>query len=933
MAASSRTPVSNPAKKSPPPLAAEPEPLSEAEPSQERTLFKRKKPDPLRGHPILDPYGVQGLLTRGGYASLDMHLLNLRAHRLRAMRHEGITTLAQLRRKIKILPHQVKAAIKVLNQLQGRAILADEVGLGKTIEAGIVMKELISRGKAKSILILTPASLAAQWQQELWDKFGERFVKHDDIEFQGFSRHDKIVSSIDTAKSAQHYPDIIARDWDLVIIDEAHYLKNKKTQRYSLADDITARHALMLTATPIQNNLIELYNLINLIKPGLLGTMQNFEEEYIGDAQGRVLLHAQRLQQLLQQVLIRNRRHETGLKFPERKVETHRVKASKGEYDLHQAVSNFIRTYKDFFESHLALMVLEREVASSAPALSKTLDNMLPKVHDPEVGKAMEDLKAQADAIKRNSKVNLIIDIAKNTHEKMIVFTQFRETQELLSRRLKQEGVENVKFHGQLTPGRRRNALEEFKGKDVQVLVATDSGSEGLNLQFAHILVNYDLPWNPMRVEQRIGRVHRIGQEHNNVIILNLAVADTIEDYVLQVLYEKIKLFEVAIGEMDLILSDIDESGGLEKRILDIILATKTDDEVRDSLQNVEREVKKSKEHAEEIKMLDASVFQQFDLSTAKDDVRIEDSMDLDAEVRSFVGSFIAATGAELEEQDRLTTVRLPRTFWKRLGGVHTYTTDPETFEEKEGEVELLSLGSRFVQGVMGVLQEEAPVGVVRADVEENVTVLYYRYFIETIRSELEAFVTVHLRDDGSIGKVVQDLEEVPNGEPVQEAVPLSSRQWEDLQEKARFEVGSILVPILQQKREEAQEEVRRTEKRLEQYYEKLKEEIRQEEAKIRHEMGKIRNRLWFTENGVRERKLEEQFQAKEAQLHEATFKNNRRVEELDRELKDKLAREQEKNEPRLTVELIGATRLVPARKLGVPVGQVATGRAVAASA
>src|SRR5437867_4495276 len=135
----------------------------------ERTLFKRAKRDPLRGHPIQDPHGVQSAITKGSFASLGMHLLNLRAHRLKAMRHEGITTISQLRRKIKILPHQVKAAIKVLNQLQGRAILADEVGLGKTIEAGIVMKELISRGKARGILILTPASLAAQWQQDLWD--------------------------------------------------------------------------------------------------------------------------------------------------------------------------------------------------------------------------------------------------------------------------------------------------------------------------------------------------------------------------------------------------------------------------------------------------------------------------------------------------------------------------------------------------------------------------------------------------------------------------------------------------------------------------------------------------------------------------------------------------------------------------------------------
>ncbi len=905
----------------------------------ERTLFKRARRDPLRGHPIDDPFSVGRALTGGAFSPTDLHMLNLRAHRLQAMRHEGITTIAQLRRKIKILPHQISAAIKVLNDLQGRAILADEVGLGKTIEAGIILKELISRGKARSVLILTPASLASQWQQELWDKFGERFVKHDDPEFRGFGRtteglyeHDKLVASIDTAKSSLHYPDIIGREWDLVIIDEAHYLKNKKTQRYSLADDITARYAMMLTATPIQNNLVELYNLINLIKPGLLGTMQHFEEEYIGDSQGRVLLHAKRLQDLLRQVMVRNRRAETGLKFPERVVETHRIHASKGEYELHKAVTDFIRTHKGAFESHLALLILEREVASSAPALAKTLTNMMAKVDDPDALAAMEDLRHKAESIKRNSKVNLILDIAKNTHEKMIVFTQFRETQELLSRRLKQEGVENVKFHGQLTSGRRRKALEEFRDK-TQVLVATDSGSEGLNLQFCHILINYDLPWNPMRVEQRIGRVHRIGQERDNVVILNLAVADTIEDYVLQVLYEKIKLFEVAIGEMDLILSDINEQGGLEKRILDAILNAPKDEDVKDALAKVERDVKRSKEHALEIKELDASVFQKFDLSTAHNIYQVESSVDLDSEVQRFVNAFVESSGAEEEKKDGVVTVRLPRTYWKRIGGVHSYTADPEVFERTDGEVELLSLGSKFVQSVMDLLCREGNVGVLKtAEVDTPATLLYYRYFIETLRSEVESFVSVTIDDGGDVSEVTEDLRDIGDGEPDTSPVQLTADEWEDLTEKARFEVGNVLVPILNRKREEAQEEVRRIEKRLEDYYERLKEEIRLDEAKIRRKMGEIRNRLWFTENGIRERKLEDQYKKLEEQLHELTFKNNRRIEELDTEMKDRLAREQEKNEPRLVVELIAATRLLPADGSSVTVSSAVRDDAVAAS-
>ena len=891
------------------------------------SLFKRTRRDPLRGHPIEDPFDVSKGLTAGTFASTEMHLLNLRAHRIKAQRHTGITTINHLRRKIQILPHQVKAAIRVLNQMQGRAILADEVGLGKTIEAGIVMKELIARGKAKSILILTPAALSSQWQQELWDKFGERFIKHDDPEFRGFDRDDKVVASIDTAKSAQHYPDIIARDWDLVVIDEAHYLKNKKTQRYALADDITARHALMLTATPIQNNLIELYNLINLIKPGLLGTLQNFEEEYVGDQQGRVLLHAKRLQRLLEQVMIRNRRSETGLSFPERRVETHRIEASKGEYELHRAVSQFIRNYKSFFESHLALMILEREVASSAPALSMTLGNMMQKQHDPDVTAAMEDLKHQADSVKRNAKVNLILDVATNTDEKMIVFTQFRETQELLSRRLKQEGVSNVKYHGQLSSGRRKKALEEFRG-DTQVLVCTDSGSEGLNLQFCSVLVNYDLPWNPMRVEQRIGRVHRIGQERDRVVILNLAVADTIEDYVLQVLYEKIKLFEVAIGEMDLILSDIDEGGGIEKRIMDAIMTSEKDEDIKEAMEKVERDVKKSKEHAQTIKELDASVFQQFDLSTAEDDVRIEDQGDLEAEVRRFLDQFLVVVGGEKEKTDGVTTVKLPRTLWKRAGGVHAYTDDPDVFEERDGEVDLLSLGTPVVAEAMAYLEREGHIGQVRtAEVDDRATLLYYRYFIETIRSEAEAFISVTISDEGKVLGVADGLELMPDAEHVNVPRPLSDEQWEKITQEARFEVGTILQPILQEKREEAAEELRRTEKRLEEYYERQKDELRIDESKVRQKMGKIRSRLYFTEDGVRERKLEGEFEKLEKQLHEMTFKNNRREEELDAELKDRLSKEQEKNEPRLVVELISATRLVPAEEAvlaDLPAQQVA---------
>jgi hypothetical protein len=301
----------------------------------------------------------------------------------------------------------------------------------------------------------------------------------------------------------------------------------------------------------------------------------------------------------------------------------------------------------------------------------------------------------------------------------------------------------------------------------------------------------------------------------------------------------------------------------------------------------------------------------------------------MDEEVRAFVARFLSTTGAETEEADHVTTVKLPRTYWKRMGGLHHYTTDPETFDEKDGEVELLSLGSKFVQGAMETLAEDGAIGTLRTkDVAHPTTALYYRYFIETIRSEIEAFVTLRVDDDGQIAAIEQELAPVPDGEAAAGGGDLSAAAWAALDERARGEVGNLLVPILQGKREEAQAEVRRAEKRLEEYYERQKEEIRAEEAKIRHKRGQIRNRLWFTESGVRERKLEDQDRDLEKQLHDLTFRNNRKVEDLDRELKERLAKEQEKNEPRLTVELIGATRLLPLKGLAAAV--VATQKAAA---
>lgn len=598
---------------------------------------------------IHDPLRVMARLREGEYAPLDAHLTTLWGHEAAQTRDAtNLMTLAALRHRIQILPHQVNAAIRVLSKMNSRAILGDEVGLGKTIEAGIILKELIARGLAERVLILTPASLTSQWREEMALKFNEHFISHDDPEFEGFDAHDKIISSIDTAKLDKHVPDIISQDWDLTVVDEAHYLKNRNTQRYRLMETLFTRYLLMLTATPMQNTLKELFNLIHLVRPGLLGSEAHFQKSFMGDTQGRKLLNARDLQKLLREVMIRNRRSETGLKFPSRNVETQRIVASEEEYELHSHLERFIREHYDGSFA-LPLITLQREVASSTQALVSTLHNMA-EGDLIDIGRPFQDLVKHAEQVTANAKADFVVDLLRQMKDKTILYTQFRKTQDVLEERLKEAGLSTVVFHGAMNMRQKKVAIEAFRA-DKQVLICTDSGSEGLNLQFAHVLINYDLPWNPMRVEQRIGRVHRIGQE-SDVVILNLALKDTIEDYVLEVLYDKIRLFEVAIGEMDLILSNMTTTESLDAKILEVIAAAKDHKEVKEKLQQVSRDLERSKKTAEDIRHFDEAIFSEMDLGTTQGADAPDEEADLDKAMERLRKARENAGDEEEEEAD-----------------------------------------------------------------------------------------------------------------------------------------------------------------------------------------------------------------------------------------------------------------------------------------
>jgi SNF2 family DNA or RNA helicase len=238
--------------------------------------------------------------------------------------------------------YQIETARKVLRQLGGRALLADEVGLGKTIEAGLILSEYLARGMIQSLLILTPASLVSQWQQELQTKFGIDTVTSDDKQLQlnpneFWSTNNRLIASLNTAKSAKHFNLVTTRSWDLVIVDEAHHLKNRSTLNWKLVNALNKRFILMLTATPVQNSLVELFNLLTLLKPGLLKTEAAFKKEYVSSKNGRVPKNPEKLRQLMREVMVRNTRSLVDVQLPNASLPPSLLV-------LQKAKRNFIRT-------------------------------------------------------------------------------------------------------------------------------------------------------------------------------------------------------------------------------------------------------------------------------------------------------------------------------------------------------------------------------------------------------------------------------------------------------------------------------------------------------------------------------------------------------------------------------------------------------------
>jgi len=483
---------------------------------------------------------------------------------------ERLISLESLR-GVERFAHQIRACDKVMRDLNGCGILADEVGLGKTIEAGIVLKEYVLRGAVRTALVLVPASLCEQWRAELWEKFELDFVVSRGPAGQ-WGRHPLVISSLETARHERHRRRVRGANYDMVVVDEAHRLRNHLTLGWKFINDLNPRYLLLLTATPVQNDMRELYNLATLVRPGTVGTFSQFRRDFLAGHDKRTPRNTPRLRTLLESVMIRSRRSDTDLVFAPRKVETQWVVQTPDERRLYREVSEFVaaavhgESGSPGRPHYFTLMVLQKEMGSSWAAARSTLEKLgrRPDGLDGRILRRLAQGAAEGSAAPSKLR-SLLRCLGGLGGEKCIIFTQFRATQDSIVEALRSSGAEPAVFHGEMSWREKEESLDRFRGP-TPLLVSTEAGGEGRNLQFCRNVINYDLPWNPMRVEQRIGRVHRLGQEHP-VRVLNLVARGTIEAYVLEILDRKIRMFELVVGEMEEILGAWQPHGSFEDEV------------------------------------------------------------------------------------------------------------------------------------------------------------------------------------------------------------------------------------------------------------------------------------------------------------------------------------------------------------------------------
>jgi SNF2 family DNA or RNA helicase len=370
-----------------------------------------------------------------------------------------------------------------------------------------------------------------------------------------------VIGSLATLRRASWREAASATPWDMVVVDEAHRLKNPRSVSTLFVKSLQTPRLLLLTATPVENRLDDLFHLASLARPGHLGTPKEFRSRYqsagTGDARAGEI---EALQRRMRDLMVRHRRSEIALMLPRRLAETIRIAPRAEEAQFYADVSERIRERAAHAppSALLALRNAQRLAGSNPAALTASLERL-----------GWTDLAERAKrASVPSEKARVFCEVIRRQCAgggKVVVFTAFRETLRHLEELTASLPFPAVAYHGSLGRQEKNDVMRRF-ANEAQILLTTEAAGEGRNLQFCHVLVNYDLPWNPMQIEQRLGRIHRIGQQHD-VHLINLVDRGTIEDHILHVLEAKINLFELVVGELDMILGRIDDDFDFEASV------------------------------------------------------------------------------------------------------------------------------------------------------------------------------------------------------------------------------------------------------------------------------------------------------------------------------------------------------------------------------
>ncbi len=569
-----------------------------------------------------DLYNIKKLVSANNYATYQKFKLNLEALQIKNTgKIDHLIALDAIRTKLVPYNFQMQTALQVINEMNANAILADEVGLGKTIEAGLIIKELVLRGEINSILIISPKSLLSQWKAEMSEKFGENFfIANYPGERVNLKADDKIICS--HSLLPRKFEALASRTWDLIVVDEAHAFRNTHSKGRASLGNLRKNHFLMLTATPLCNKLTDLYSIVDLIQPGILDSERAFISRFAEDARSRVLRQeeAPGLKQTLRDIMCRTRREQTGIPFTKRVVESRTLEANDYEREFIDQATEYLRAVSQNKFKTIETLIAEnpnRKISasqsnailvfqaitlqqsfSSSPAASiESLKKRQQRF--PMETEATDKLIEMAKKVK-SAKMDLLRSILNQTpKEQALIFCLRKITAHKIKEMIDQEFGRAEVYLGDMNQIERDSTIEAFKKGEIRYLIATDAAAEGLNLQNCAIMFNYDLHWNPMKIEQRIGRIHRFKQDRD-VTVFNLAVKDTIDDYVLHILYQKIELFTMTIGKMETVLAELKEGDqDIQKTIAEILLRSNSRLDIQKELEKLANNLNTSRESQE----------------------------------------------------------------------------------------------------------------------------------------------------------------------------------------------------------------------------------------------------------------------------------------------------------------------------------------------